>query len=171
MDDFATELDLSTFVGRDIPQPRAAMLIGQASGLIRSYCKWHIAPVVSELLTVDGSGIGLLQLPTLHVVSIESLTEEGVACTDYEWSANGSLFRLHDWSHKSRSIVVDLTHGYEEAPLEIQSVCLQLAARLLANPLGVKSEAAGGVSVTYASGVLGDYEKAALDPYRIGGAA
>jgi hypothetical protein len=153
------------------------MMLAQASALIRSYCGWNLYPSTSETLTVDGSGAAVLALPTLHVSAVTSVKEDGEALTldtpaiqgDYEWSASGFLRRIGaSWTTKLRGVVVVATHGYADAPLEVQAVCLQAAARAVADPFGAKREFAGGVQVDYTvPGGLSDMEKLVLDRHRV----
>ena len=49
---------------------------------VRAYCGWHIAPVVTETLTLDGPGGHLLVLPTLRLVDLLSVTNEGHAVVE-----------------------------------------------------------------------------------------
>ena len=45
----------------------AAMMAGAVSAAIRSYCGWHVAPIVEETMTLDYDGGGILTLPTLRL--------------------------------------------------------------------------------------------------------
>lgn len=174
---FAIPAELDTFTGRTIPSVQATMMLAQASALIRSYCGWHLYPSTEEEIAVDGSGAAMLSLPTLHVSAVTSVTEDGEVLAldtptvqgDYEWSAAGFLRRVGaGWTTKLRGVVVVVTHGYADPPLEVVAVCLQSASRAIASPAGVKSEMSGGVQVTYTiPGGLNDMERTILERHRV----
>ncbi|PHP52590.1 hypothetical protein [Actinomyces ruminis] len=167
--------------------PRAKTLLEAASEAARRYCGWHIAPVITETLVLDGSGSDIIELPTMRVKTIDALTERlpGPAArvhewtpdelTNLEWSRLGTLRRRHGiWTDRYQGITITLSHGYDTAPDVAQTVC-QIAAMALASPTGATHEQAGGVSISYgttASGVAGgltllDRDRLALDPYAI----
>lgn len=169
---FATPAELNTFTGSTIATAQATMMLAQASALIRSYCGWPLYPSASETLTVDGSGAAMLSLPTLHLSGCTLVTEDGVELVfedEYEYSAAGFLRRVGaSWTTKLRGVVVVVTHGYADPPLEVVAVCLQSASRAIASPAGVKSEVSGGVQVTYTiPGGLNDMERTILDRHRV----
>lgn len=144
-----------------------------ASSLIRSYCGWHVSPVV-ECEAVMTARSAVLRLPALRVESVESVTEDGQEVTAYEWRREGLLRKTCGcWIPKWGGITVDYTAGIPDVP-ELSRVCVQLTANALA-PMGVAQESAGGVSISYnkdSSGQGGSLSltesmRAALDPYKI----
>lgn len=154
-----------------------------ASALVRSACRWHVWPVVTETLTLDGPGRDLLSLPTLKVTALTSVTETlrgkgqspaTVDLDDVEWSASGLVWR-HDrscWTSRARGITVSFSHGWSVPPDEIVQTVLAVAGRARANPLrltqmsvGQRSESYGGASPGAPGGLLLD-ELATLAPYR-----
>lgn len=132
--------------------PRLAPLIDGASASIRRYCGWHITPVITQTITLDGPGGDLLALPTLRLVEILSIAEHGTPLTeqDYDWSEIGSILRRRGcWSPRYRAIVTEVRHGFESAP-DVAQIVQQVVLNALASPLGATAETAGGVSVTWA---------------------
>ena len=100
-----------------------------ALGAVRAVCGWHVAPVITEDLTLDGSGSYLLRLPSTRVVSVDSATVGGQP-TDYEWSTKGTLRRRNGvWPDSYQSVSVRLRHGYEELPGELIAVLTEAASR------------------------------------------
>ena len=94
--------------------------IDQAVGLVRASCGWHVWPVVTETLIVDGVGGVVLTLPTLKVRDVALVVESGVEvdADGYEWSASGDVKRVCGcWTTRWRGIEVTLTHGFETCPL------------------------------------------------------
>jgi len=153
------------------------LLLEYATGLVRGYCGWHIAPEVSETLIVDGSGTRELLLPSLHVTDVSWISNDGetVPLTDVAWWHYGRLVRLVQytdcgvWTAKPRGVEVDVTHGYADTPADVRAVIASVTARASVTPSGVVSESAGSVSITYtdaASGLTTD-ELRVLDRYRI----
>lgn len=138
--------------------------------LIRSYCGWHVAPVRTETLTVDGSGGTIQPLPTLHVVAVDAVENDGVAVADVEWSESG--FLRGRWTSKLRGVTVTLTHGYVTWPAEIEACAARLAAAERIALTGGGQVSIGAVRVAgpqLQSGTppLDPYVAAILDRYRL----
>lgn len=164
--DFVEVRDLEAYRDGD-----DAALVANAQGVIRRYCGWHVAPEVTETLTLDGSGSRSLWLPTLHVLSIDAITDEGVAVNsdDYDWSSDGYVYRRAGvcWSSRPRQIAVTLTHGFTDIPPELVGVAVSIAARRGSSPAGVRREAAGQVSREYGTPDLLLHEQAVLDKFKL----
>lgn len=137
-----------------------------AQGQIRAYCRWHIAPAVAEVLTIDGPGTSFLGLPSALVTAISAVTEDGVALVvddDFEWSAAGYVER-NCWTRKLRGVTVSLTHGYAVCPDDIKNVVTHLAEV----PTGLSSASIGSAQYSLSGrGVLDDESMLILDKYRI----
>ena len=143
------------------------------SAAIRDYCGWHVAPSLQCTFTGEGEG-RLLVLPAMGVTSVSSLEVEGVANTDYEWTAAGML-RLTKglFPDNWRSVVCVYNAGFDAGA--IGQVVAQIASNALAAAPGVANERAGNVSITYnqtGAGITGgvsllprDY--ALLAPYKL----
>lgn len=153
------------------------MLLDIASGDVRTYCGWHIAPSVTETVTADGSG-GLVQaLPTLNLTAVTAITEDGepVDMDDVHWSTAGLVTRATPWTSRLGGVTANITHGYSTVPAEIVGVVLMAAVRAAVSPTGAVREQAGPFSITYsqtspnqAGGVvLLPHEKLVLDRYSI----
>lgn len=182
MQPLATPDELADFTKGAIvaDDPRLDSVLNGVSSAVRRYCGWHITPVVTESVTLDGPGGWLLSLPSLNVTGITSVTHGGESLTaddDYRWSADGSVkSKSGRWSDEFRDISVTFTHGYAEADVEdVKQVVLSVAARLLSSPTGAVREQAGSVSIAWAltaPGVSGGiallgHEREVLDHYRI----
>jgi len=119
-----------------------------ACAAVRAYCGWHIAPSVTQTLTLDGSDTDVMLLPTLHVTDLSSITNDGTAVTEPEWSTFG-IVRGTCWTDKFRGVVVSFTHGYDECPPEIIGVLHEAADR------GLEGSAASQVGQVRMGGVDG----------------
>lgn len=137
-----------------------------ASEAIRSYCGWHVSPVIEQSITLDGDGGTVLILPTLRLVALDEVRVNGAVIPNVEWSEFGAL--RGQWPSRWRSIEVDIRHGYE-APADLLGVALEAAARAVNSELGGQAETIGPFSFTASEGstALFDHELRVLDRYRL----
>lgn len=163
--------------------------IKAASAAVRDYCGWHVTPALGCTLTervlagngrVKRSGPDLLiQLPATLVTEVTSVTLDGVELTDYDLAPNGIL-RLFDVCRLDRKsqIVVSYTAGLSDGMSDaLKELIAGRVIHALAQPYGVQSESAGGVSITYSGSwaasasatALPDDNRATLEPYRVKG--
>lgn len=140
---------------------------------IRRYCGWHIAPLVEETFTVDGPGGTELMLPTLQLVAVESVVDNGQTLTDgtdFDWSEDGSLERRHGhWGRRKRGVVVRAQHGHDSAPADVVSVVLDAVSRAVSVPAGQQPEKMGPFEFGGSRGGVDFFEseKRTLDLYRL----
>lgn len=145
-----------------------------ATQAIRDYCGWHVAPVITATLTLDGTGTDTLLLPSRRVVTVDSVKLDGTAleATTYEWSADGLLRRKHGcWPDTYRSLEVTLSHGFADMSA-LADVAASIMARVKIDPTGaLANQRAGTQSVGFVAGASGGglmaSEKARLEPYRL----
>jgi len=150
----------------------------EATAVVRNYCHWHVAPSITETVTLNGGPSAVLELPSLHVTAVGAVLVDGVAITfDYEWLPCG-LLRAYPWAWGStwRSVQVTFTHGLPDVPDDVRVAAKSVARRRLVNPRGLRSESMPGYSRVFAvpaTGELGsalsDVEREILGPYRLGG--
>ena len=157
---------------------RVSMALDAASQAIRNACGWHIAPSLPCRATVTADG-KLVKLAANYVSEIESLTEDGTALIDgqdFEWRRDGLIRRacFRNFSSRWGGITVEYTAGYEpEATPDLAEAVRSIAEGVLALPVGVMSESADGVSISYSANAasvaaaLTDRQRAALEPYRL----
>jgi hypothetical protein len=118
-----------------------------ASGLVRGYTGWHIAPTITETL--------LMQAATMP--------------GDVTWGANGRLYWGGAlWPTSFGSVTVTFTHGYAVVPADVRAVTKAVARRMVANPSLARQEAVAGYSATYDGVLLGE-ERYRLARYRLPG--
>lgn len=164
--------------------------VDAATALVRSYCGWHIAPVLDEDATLDGPGRNVLILGTLRLVDVTSITEDGVLVdpTDYEWSSSGIIRRTGGnpqslwgscwsprWSGHLRGLQVQFSHGYEGWPLEVQAVIDELSTRATATSgaslitqVGAVQYATGSDGMPVTGLTLSTAERDVLNAYKLG---
>jgi hypothetical protein len=166
--------DLAAFPGA----PFDDALVISACAAVRAEAGWHIAPSVSETLTVDSPGGPLLTLPTLaltEVSAVRDVTDPDDTETLGDWrvSAAGMLARTNGqpWPAGFGVLEVDVTHGYDQCPAELLPV---IAEHCQASTISstVQQEASGSESVTYfgagASGSVALRGDARVRRYRVG---
>lgn len=136
--------DIDVFPG----SPFHPVLVDAAAASIRAEAGWHIAPVITETITVNSYGDStLLALPTQRIVSVTAVrdvTTTPLVLTGWGRSSSGSLYRAFGWP--SGVLEVDLEHGFDETPPELLPI-LASRARQASNPrdpsLAARSSAAG----------------------------
>jgi hypothetical protein len=160
---------------------RASDAIRFATGIVQDACSPMAQPrrlirVNSEQITLDGNGAETFRLPDWPVISVDSITEDGLLVdpSAYDWSADHGIVRRTDspgfWTSTLGGLVVVYSHGYDPVPAALIGVCRSISARLLAEPDGreVRLEALGAYSVGYqGKGAVGltSLEAAALARY------
>ena len=163
--------------------------INAACAAIRNYCGWHVYPDLACEMTeriLHGNGrvkrTGpdlLIQLPATFVTAVTSVTLDGIPFDDFDLQPNGIL-RLFDVAPTGRKtqIVAQYTAGLPDGLLDgLKELIAGRVAHALAQPYGVQSESAGGVSITYSATwaasasatALPDDNRATLDAYRVRG--
>jgi hypothetical protein len=146
----AAPADLADFPGA----PFSAALVDAAAGSVRGEVGWHIAPAVTETVTVVSEGGTVLLVPSLRVTAVTEVRDVSgdtpEVLMDWVFRRSGILERAYGWP-KRHAIEVDLTHGYAETPPELLPVIAD-TARTLQRGGRVTQESLGSRSVSMASG-------------------
>jgi hypothetical protein len=181
---FATPDQYAEWTGAPAPDG-IEDLLDAASSMIRRYCGWHVAPVVTEELVVDGRGGATVMLPTLRLLNLLALSEVTSSTvitvyppTEVEWSRDGYLRKrgCGHWTDYLQGITAEVEHGFADYG-DLTVMVLTMVARAKASPFGLTNQAVGSVSVgvsTTPGGqagglVLFDHQMLELDVYRIFG--
>ncbi len=144
-----------------------------AVAAIRRYCGWHVAPVMPETFTVDGSGSSLLQLRTLRLTDVSSVVNDGaaLAATEFEWSTIGTLRRRNGvWTSRFRGVVVTTQHGFAVPPADLVSVLYDVTSRAVLAEPGSSLDKFGPFEFGRTEGGAVSFlpsERAVLDQYRL----
>lgn len=168
---------------------RVAPNLDAACAAIRNWCGWHVYPAMScsmteRLLAGNGrikrAGTDLLiQLPAAFVSAVAHVTIDATPFDDFDLGPNGIL-RLFDvgWMTRKTQITVTYTAGLPDGLMGgIKELIAGRVNHALAQPYGVQSESAGGVSVTYSASwaasasasALPDDNKETLAPFKVRG--
>ena len=130
-------------------------LVEAAGERVRDECGWHIAPVVSETVTVDIRESGRAVLPTLRLVNVTAVRDVSgsspvtLPLSAWRWRRSGIL-ECGTWSRGRRTLEVDISHGYDRCPPALLD---SVAQRLRSGSGAVLREQVGDVSVSYSGGV------------------
>lgn len=106
--------------------------LAAAHGAVRRFCGWHVAPVIEETLTLDGSGGTDILLPSLRVMQLVSVLNDGTSVASQVDTSRAGILRLTSgtWTRRLGRVVVTLRHGYEldEVP-EVAAIIAGVAKR------------------------------------------
>lgn len=117
-----TAADVNTYTGGRLPNNAATQVILDAALVTaRRFCNWYVSPVqTAVVVTVDGDGGPVLSLPTLNLIAVTAVVEEGVALdvTKLDVSRRRGTVEKQShrcWSRRGSAITVTMTHGFTEA--------------------------------------------------------
>lgn len=172
-------------------EPKRLSPWDQALGAVRAYCRWHVAPMHTETLVLDGPGAASLILPTKMVQDIGAVKEEGEPVA-VRYSQSGVVHKSNDgyshrvsarqlygvnsatdwWGSGLGSIEVTLSHGYDPDEVDdLLGIVAAVEARVRMDPSGsITSQRMGTQSVSTTTGgasALFRSERDALQKYRI----
>lgn len=158
-------------------QVNAEFWLNAAHGAVRRFCGWHVAPIVTETLVLDGSGGTDVLLPSLRVVELLSVTNDTTDVLEQVDTSHAGILRLTTgrWTSRLGRVKVTLTHGYEldEVP-EVAAIIAGVAKR---GPNSGRVDASESVNGSSRGGFsdrgapisipLTLTEQEALSPYRL----
>ncbi|WP_194385362.1 hypothetical protein [Microbacterium luteum] len=132
----------------------AGFWLKAAHGAVRRFCGWHVAPTITETITLDGRGGADVLLPSLRVVELTSVLNDGVDVTANVDTSRAGILRLVEgtWTDRLGRITVTLTHGYDldEVP-EVAAIIAGVAKR---GPNAGRVDASESVNGSSRGGVL-----------------
>lgn len=166
--DLAHVLPAGTVTGGE--DPRAVQAVRRASNRFRAAARHPVHRVHSDRLILDGPGGHVLRLPVLNPTIHRVTDQDRDITTHVRASPQGYLQSTGPaFSTAYGAIVVELDHGFEDIPEDIEDAVLDAAARALAIPVGVKDLALDGAAVSFGSdqGVSQDWADA-VSRYGIG---
>lgn len=108
--------DLENFPGAPFPTP----VIRAAEAMVRGAVDWHIAPQVTEDVVVEASQNLRIMLPTLRLISVNSVKDSTGTVLDptgYSTRKWGELL-ANSWATRwtcGTTYTVNMTHGYDSA--------------------------------------------------------
>lgn len=125
---------LSDFPGA----PFADALVDAAVAQLRNDAGgWHIAPVITETVTLDHDGGRQLVLPTRKLVAVTEVRDVSgttpTVLTDYRVDKAAGILERSCWPVGTAVIEVDLEHGYTETPADLLPLVVQRLQTLQVN--------------------------------------
>lgn len=171
MAQFATTDELGarlgeTLIGTRLAQATAALQ--DASAIIQNWTRRRLERVLNDAVVLHGVWGRYLELPERPVIDATVTAVDGSApLADSYWLLGPALVRDGGWGGPETVVEVTYTHGYDPIPDDIRVATLQMAARMMANPQGVRTEGIGTYNVAYGpvSGETSPLEN--LSRYRI----
>lgn len=134
--------------------PFSVQAVDSAAARVRGEAGWHIAPVVTETLTVETHHwTQRLILPTLRLLDVTAVrditdpTVAPVAVDDWRFLPNGILVRRRSY-WPCGVLEVDVQHGYAECPAELLPV-IAAYCQSGAQDRSIASQTTGPFSVSY----------------------
>lgn len=113
--------DVASFTNGRLPNNADTTdLLNAALTAARRYCGWHVSPVrVDDVVDVDGPGGRVLSLPTLNLIAVDEVSEDGRPVTgELDVSRRKGTVEKRGgtrWTGRAGGIVATITHGYTEA--------------------------------------------------------
>lgn len=147
--------DLKNFEGA----PFEENVVETASASIRADAGWHIAPEITETLTLDSAGDDVLLLPTLKLNKVESVKDVSDEDNPRElegWrkSSSGMIERRCGFPCGFETVEVKIKHGYEECPPELLALIAERAQQADKDSR-INQEQSGQEMISYSSGAGG----------------
>lgn len=146
--------------------------VKSASTSVRAEAQWHIAPEISETVTLDSHGSTLLLLPTMRLSKVDQINDlddpdSPQELDGYRIARNGRLYRKPAWPVGFQRIEVEMTHGYDECPPELLPVIAARCEQAKVSAAVRQETTAGGESATYASAARSGDTDRRVQRYRI----
>lgn len=157
-----SDADLRHFPGA--PYPRA--VVRAAEKAVRGDAGWHIAPVFRETIEVKSRGGTGLVLPSLRVVTVHSVTVGGSLVSGWSVDTDGVQVLHappHSWWRPGTRVVVDLTHGFDDADDLLPVVAARCQRQMTDAALTQRSETVG-LRTSSESYNIGRFDASGEDP-------
>jgi hypothetical protein len=125
--------DLAAFLGSPVDEARAELILGIVTDAVMSYLSRGYANAETTTTAyLVGTGGARLVIGD-RIASVESVTIDGQAVTDFRALRAGELWRDGGWGGHGSEVVVTYS-SVSNIPQPVWSVVLTCSARLLNNP-------------------------------------
>ncbi|WP_431785375.1 hypothetical protein [Microbacterium maritypicum] len=151
--------------------------LNAANQAIRTECGWHVAPIITEELVLDGTGGKNLLVPSLRIREVVSVKSDGREVTDeVKFSRRAGVLTLASgWSCEVGSIELTIRHGFDADEVPNVAALIVTLTKRAASSSAFVQQAVGPASAKLATGrdgaALGvplmESEKDTLAPYRL----
>lgn len=147
--------DLEEFQAGDV-----YLNLDAAVATARGYCRWHIAPERTEILTLQATGSRVI-LPTLNATAVTVADVDGFVLDADDYELYPGYIQLK--GRTCGTLTVTLTHGYDELPTDVKRVVLSMADTG-ATSVGGRLKSAGPFTYEFPEG---SEDAEVLDRYRL----
>lgn len=160
---FATPDDLAARLGIELDsgeEARAALLLDDASNLVREATGQFIELVEDDVIVIPGNDRNTLRLPERPILGVTSILADGTPMSVDDWFVNaggdlqivGGAFDVPGWDGTwfgpLSLLEITYSHGYEN-PALAKAVTLESVVRAWANPISASSQGIGGASFQF----------------------
>lgn len=165
-DQLATPSDLASLLQQDVDTASATLAVEVCTAVVQAAADGQrILRVVGEVATVTGTAERWLRLPQWPVVSVSSVTLDGLALTAGVPGSGVATYRLvgnrlwrgcgwQTYCGEPSTVGFTYTYGYVTGDQQLQlarGAVLSLGRGLFVNPSGAASEKIDDYAVTYAA--------------------
>lgn len=137
---------------------RISTALASASAAIRNYCGWHVASNVECSVTYSFDDLHItrtysnlfIQLPSKNVTAITKILVDGNEINPYYFIKSNGILKIYGDCGFFKTLEIHFMSGLiNDAGLK--NVVCSRVSNALSGPVGVASESAGGVSISYSS--------------------
>jgi hypothetical protein len=134
--DELTPADVEVYTSGRLPaaDPETQRMLDAALAAARREAGWHVCPVITESLVLDGFGGRALLLPTMNIVAVANIVNNGNPVDPTIVTTAGRVGWLlfisqGCWSYRYAGVTLDLTHGFtaEQAPDWREAILLMVS--------------------------------------------
>ena len=139
--------------------PALSDTLAAASAAVRNICGWHVAPSLECVADLTAEG-RLVRIPAKLITEITTVTDGGaqLGAGEYEANTNGLIRRcgFTRWAQGWEAVHIEYTAGYDlDAAPDLANIVMRIVDAALSVPVGVASETAGNVSISYSGAAAG----------------
>lgn len=137
-----TAADVETYTrGRLKDDESTELLLTAALASARRFCGWHVNPVRVDELMVDGPDARVLSLPTMNLLAVNEIDDDGQVYAAGElrfsrsWGTVAKRNRMR-WSSGFGAIKATVTHGFTDEQAADWRLGILRLADLLSREMG-----------------------------------
>ena len=141
MAQYATADDLAAYLQIPVNEASMDLQLQLASAAFDTEARTTFTPT-AVMYAAAGDGAHELTPPRFPLVSVESVTINGTAVTDWTL-VDATLYRECGWGDPCvfppDAITVNYTYGFDEAPDDVRAAVLTIAAQFYTNPTAAEA--------------------------------
>lgn len=142
-------------LGKYSGDQRVNHTLASITSAIRNYCGWHLANNVKCSITYSFDDLHLtktstclmVRLPSRCVTSIEKIMINNDVIDPYYFIKQNGILKIYDCLY-FKTITIEFMSGLSD-DAGLKNIVASRVSNALSGPIGVASEAAGGVSISY----------------------